>query len=104
MIQISQGGVFFWVKIMNYEIIGTQVLIRRRSPEEIFPGAVQGQDRTGKIVVRRFKSGVPNGEEFKAPSELLNLGYAQNRRGQLRFAWVPMSPEAELFMADKQQV
>ena len=89
---------------MNHEIIGTQVLIRRRSPDELFPGAVQGQDKTGKIVVRRFKHGVPNGEEFKAPEALFDLGYAQNRTGCLRFALVPMSQEAELFMADKQQV
>lgn len=90
---------------MNTEnIVGIQVLIRRRSPDELFPGTVNGIDSHGNIVVRRLRHGEPNGEEFKAPPELTELGFAQNRRGHLRFALVPMTPEATLFMADKQQV
>lgn len=91
------------MKNMNPEI-GTQVLIMRRSPEFMGPGVVTGTDRRGKIVVRRLKNGEHNGEEFKAPPELLELGYAQSKKGHLRFALMPMSPEARLFMADRQQV
>lgn len=84
--------------------IGRQVLIQGRSPDFISPGVVTGIDPRGKIVVRRFKNGQPNGQEFKAPHELVKLGYAQNRGGHLRFALLPMSSEVTLFMADKQQV